>query len=83
MVSAESAHADADKVRMPRFDAALLAPVFIAALVACARPTAEVGTVGPKAVAAEQLLRGGAVGVELRPAEDPARPAATGHRAAP
>jgi len=55
MVSAESAHADADKVRMPRFDAALLAPVFIAALVACARPTAEVGTVGPKAVAAEQL----------------------------
>jgi beta-barrel assembly-enhancing protease len=40
---------------MPRFDAALLAPVFTAALVACARPTAQVGTVAPEAVAAEQL----------------------------
>ena len=40
---------------MPRFDAALLAPVFAAALVSCAKPTAQVGTVAPQAVAAEQL----------------------------
>ena len=40
---------------MPRFDAVLLAPVFAAALVSCAKPTAEVGTVSPQAVAAEQL----------------------------
>ena len=40
---------------MPRFDAVLLAPVFAAALVSCAKPTAEVGTVSPRAVAAEQL----------------------------
>jgi S1-C subfamily serine protease len=40
---------------MSRFDAALLAPVFAAALVSCAKPTAQVGTVAPEAVAAEQL----------------------------
>jgi hypothetical protein len=40
---------------MPRFDAALLAPLFAAALVSCAKPTTQVSTVAPEAVAAEQL----------------------------
>ena len=40
---------------MRRLAAALLAPVFTAALTACARPTTQVGTVAPQAASAEQL----------------------------